>query len=83
MCSDNNHTVVMYQLKYILRNIPLDSVQMRRSSVILLDICPFGWGPRNCVGARFALMETKMALLTILRNYKFKPAPDTQVNLKN
>ena len=40
---------------------------------------PFGWGPRNCVGSRFALMEAKMALLTILRKYKFRIAPDTQV----
>ena len=39
----------------------------------------FGWGPCNCVGARFALMENKMALLPILRKYKFKTAPDTQV----
>ena len=43
---------------------------------------PFGWGPRNCVGTRFALMEAKMALLTILRKYKFKTAPDTQVKIK-
>ena len=42
---------------------------------------PFGWGPRNCVGMRFALMEAKMALANILRKYKFHTAPDTEVYL--
>ena len=40
---------------------------------------PFGWGPRNCVGMRFALMEAKMALVSVLRKYKFHIAPHTEV----
>ena len=40
---------------------------------------PFGWGPRNCVGMRFALMEAKMALVSVLRKYKFHTAPHTEV----
>ena len=39
---------------------------------------PFGWGPRSM---RFALMEAKMALVNILRKYKFHTAPDTEVYL--
>ena len=42
---------------------------------------PFGLGPRNCIGMRFALMEAKMALLTILRKFKFERSPDTEVNI--
>ena len=41
---------------------------------------PFGAGPRNCIGSRFALMEAKMCLMTLLRKYKFERAPDTQVS---
>ena len=40
---------------------------------------PFGMGPRNCIGMRFALMEAKMALLSMLTKFKFERSPDTEV----
>ncbi|CAL1290447.1 unnamed protein product [Larinioides sclopetarius] len=43
---------------------------------------PFGAGPRNCVGMRFALMEVKLCLAYVIANFKIKKSPKTQVPLK-
>ncbi|RXG59737.1 cytochrome P450 9e2, partial [Armadillidium vulgare] len=40
---------------------------------------PFGSGPRNCIGWRFALMEAKVALVHILKDFVFIPSKKTQV----
>uniref|UniRef100_A0A8D1VRZ2 Cytochrome P450 3A n=1 Tax=Sus scrofa TaxID=9823 RepID=A0A8D1VRZ2_PIG len=40
---------------------------------------PFGTGPRNCIGMRFALMNMKLALVKVLQNFSFKPCKETQV----
>ena len=43
---------------------------------------PFGAGPRNCIGMRFALMEAKLGLAQIIRRYRFFRSEQTAVPLK-
>ncbi|XP_013364937.1 PREDICTED: cytochrome P450 3A17-like [Chinchilla lanigera] len=42
---------------------------------------PFGNGPRNCIGMRFALMNMKLALIRVLQNFSFHTCKETQIPL--
>ncbi|ERL91728.1 cytochrome P450 9e2 [Dendroctonus ponderosae] len=43
---------------------------------------PFGSGPRNCIGSRFAILEAKAVLYHLLLNFKIEPTKRLSVPLK-
>uniref|UniRef100_A0A3Q3LE64 unspecific monooxygenase n=1 Tax=Mastacembelus armatus TaxID=205130 RepID=A0A3Q3LE64_9TELE len=43
---------------------------------------PFGAGPRNCIGMRFALEIIKLAMVEILQRYSFSVCEETEVPLE-
>ncbi|CAG2119242.1 unnamed protein product [Medioppia subpectinata] len=40
---------------------------------------PFGSGPRNCIGMRFALLEVKLALVQMIQQFRVYRVPNTDV----
>ncbi|XP_046562132.1 cytochrome P450 3A24-like [Haliotis rubra] len=40
---------------------------------------PFGAGPRNCIGMRFAHLTVKTAIAGILQKYRFVTGPETKI----
>ncbi|XP_022249126.1 cytochrome P450 3A24-like [Limulus polyphemus] len=42
---------------------------------------PFGYGPRNCIGMRFAQLEAKMALARMVQKYFLRPCEKTEKKL--
>uniref|UniRef100_A0A8C9XPA1 unspecific monooxygenase n=1 Tax=Sander lucioperca TaxID=283035 RepID=A0A8C9XPA1_SANLU len=43
---------------------------------------PFGAGPRNCIGMRFALVMMKLAMVEILQRYSFSVCKETEIPLE-
>lgn len=42
---------------------------------------PFGHGPRNCIGMRFALIEAKSTLVKLIHKFRFEKTEETEVRL--
>ncbi|XP_051282195.1 cytochrome P450 3A40 [Dicentrarchus labrax] len=43
---------------------------------------PFGAGPRNCIGMRFAVLMMKLVLVEILQNFSFVTCKETDIPLE-
>ncbi|KAJ7305927.1 hypothetical protein JRQ81_010293, partial [Phrynocephalus forsythii] len=43
---------------------------------------PFGAGPRNCIGMRFALVTMKVAIVALLQHFSFRVCKETPIPLK-
>uniref|UniRef100_A0A1L8EJ96 Putative cytochrome p450 6a2-like protein n=1 Tax=Haematobia irritans TaxID=7368 RepID=A0A1L8EJ96_HAEIR len=54
-----------------------EEVQKRHSTAYL----PFGDGPRNCIGMRFGKMQVRVALISLLRDYRFSVGSKTKIPL--
>ena len=42
---------------------------------------PFGYGPRICIGMRFSQLEAKIALVHLVRKFRFDKSVDTEIPL--
>ncbi|XP_050530773.1 cytochrome P450 6k1-like isoform X2 [Daktulosphaira vitifoliae] len=50
--------------------------KMQRSQYVFL---PFGTGPRNCIGLRFALMSTKRGMVNLIKNFTIDVSNKTTI----
>nr|QUF59372.1 cytochrome p450 CYP3044B5 [Brachionus angularis] len=62
--------------KFIPERFNEENKKLRENCTYL----PFGAGPRNCIGMRFALLEIKFTLATILSKFKFVKCDKTPVS---
>ncbi|KAF5287520.1 hypothetical protein FQA39_LY04148 [Lamprigera yunnana] len=56
--------------------------QKNKDKIIPFTYMPFGEGPRICIGLRFGMMQAKVALTLLVKNYRFVLNEKTQLPLK-
>ncbi|ODM97621.1 Cytochrome P450 3A31 [Orchesella cincta] len=54
----------------------------RKSSRNTLSFMPFGHGPRNCIGLRFAMTEVKAVISTLVQTFKFETCLKTTIPMQ-
>uniref|UniRef100_A0A8K9XUF5 unspecific monooxygenase n=1 Tax=Oncorhynchus mykiss TaxID=8022 RepID=A0A8K9XUF5_ONCMY len=53
-----------------------------RENIDPYTFLPFGMGPRNCIGMRFALQTIKLVIVEILQRFSFVTCKETEVPLE-
>lgn len=53
-----------------------------RDNIKPFSYLPFGVGPRNCIGSRFALMEVKALVFSVLSNFTIEKNSRTEIPLQ-
>jgi len=71
LCNSSTKSLIIF----ILRWAPENKSKMNPNAWM-----PFGMGPRNCVGMRFALEEAKLALAVLIKQFRFFPVEETPVS---
>ncbi|KAL9703497.1 hypothetical protein quinque_007015 [Culex quinquefasciatus] len=56
--------------------------EANRASINPAAYVPFGVGPRNCIGSRFALMEVKALVYNLVKSFTFERSAKTKVPLE-
>ncbi|EGV93386.1 Lithocholate 6-beta-hydroxylase [Cricetulus griseus] len=64
------------------RALPSKVQKENKDSVDPYVYLPFGSGHRNCTGMRFALISTKLAVISVLQNFTLQPCEETRVRPK-
>ncbi|XP_050505889.1 probable cytochrome P450 6a14 isoform X2 [Diabrotica virgifera virgifera] len=53
-----------------------------RNNIVPYSNLPFGDGPRNCIGLRFAYMQTKVGIIETIRRFKLTISPSTKMPIQ-